>query len=66
MREEILKKQIKLAEEDNFKNEVLIGYLLSLKTDMTKEEKAQVDLKVEKLRRDIKFNEGYVKFASKL
>lgn len=68
MKKEVIQKQIDLANADIIKNEVLIGYLETLKTDMkmTKQEKAQTDMKIEALNRDIKFNKGYVKYASKM
>lgn len=68
MKKEVIKKQIESAEADIIKNEILIGYLNELKKSMgmTKDEKAKTDLKIEALNRDINFNKGYVKFASKL
>lgn len=68
MKNEVIQKQIDLAEADIIKNEVLIGYLESLKGDwkMTKEEKAKTDMKIDALNRDIKFNKGYIEYATKL
>lgn len=67
MKKEVIQKQIDNAEADIIKNEVLIGYLEVLKKEMgmTKQEKANTDMKIEALRRDIKFNKGYIKYASK-
>lgn len=66
MEKEIIQKQIELANKDVIEKEILIGYLETLKKDMTKEEKAQTDIKITALKRDINFNKGYVEYASNL
>lgn len=68
IKKEVIAKQIDDAQRDICKNEILIGYLELLKKDMsmTKAEKAQTDIKIQALQRDIKFNKGYIAYASKL
>lgn len=68
LKSEVIAKQIEDAQKDIIKNEILIGYLDVLKKDlhMTKQEVANTDLKIEALKRDIKFNKGYIAYASKL
>ena len=63
---DIIAKQVKTAEDDIIVKETLIGYLNSLKEGLDKKEKAEFDMKIEGLKRDIKFNQGYIDYVSKL
>ena len=61
-----LDKVLDKVQSDITMNKVLIGYLESTQFDLSKEAKAKLDMKVDALKRDIMFNEGFIIYAKKL
>lgn len=61
-----LDKVIEKVQNDITMNKVLIGYLESTSFDLSKEAKAKLDMKVDALKRDIMFNEGFIVYAKNL
>ncbi len=61
-----LDKVIEKVENDITMNKVLIGYLESTSFELSKEAKAKLDMKVDALKRDIMFNEGFIIYAKNL
>jgi len=61
-----LDKVVDKVQMDITMNKVLIGYLESTSFDLSKEAKVKLDMKVDALKRDIMFNEGFIIYAKNL
>lgn len=61
-----LDKVIEKVRTDITMNKVLIEYLESTALNLSKEAKAQLEMKIQALKRDIMFNEGFIIYAENL
>ncbi len=61
-----LEKVIENVQTSITMNQILIGYLESTSFDLSKEAKTKLDMKIDALKRDILFNEGFIIYAKNL